>query len=198
MKNIIVVVGGCSWGNIGLEYLVSDSHKLITVHTPMEFMQLADNEEVSITTLCLRLDNISSLSTYIDFMQKILMHQKTSHKYDVIVLTTLPQCALWGFFYALGANKVLSYHSSLNTLISELTAPSDLKNTSPHSVLYKPFLSRRELMVLSGWMKGQSINELANELDIAQKTLYHYRKCAIEKLGAPRIKDLQFWLASLC
>ncbi|CND48059.1 helix-turn-helix transcriptional regulator [Yersinia intermedia] len=197
MKNSIVVVGGCTWGNIGLNYLLSSSYDIITVPTPMAFLQLVDKEDVNISTLCLRVDTIDSLSTCLAFMKKILLDQKASCKYNIVILTTLPKCPLWDLFYAMGISKVLSYHTPLNPLISALSISSHLEHSTLNSSLYTPSLSCRELTALSGWMEGQSINELANELNISPKTVYTYRVNATKKLGAMRTRELQLWIASL-
>jgi DNA-binding NarL/FixJ family response regulator len=86
--------------------------------------------------------------------------------------------------------EVKGFHKALNVASSVKDLKVSIMSAfQPHDLLYEeiPYfggrLSSRELTVLNRFLEGGSIKEIALELNLNYKTVSHYKRAALMKLG---------------
>lgn len=85
----------------------------------------------------------------------------------------------------------LESHESIEKLYSQLLGLKYVNKTESNTAIsVSRALSMRELNVLKWLLKGKTIEQIANELTLSYKTVSHYKRAAMNKLGVRTLQSL--------
>ncbi|WP_337262270.1 MULTISPECIES: helix-turn-helix transcriptional regulator [unclassified Serratia (in: enterobacteria)] len=178
----IMLSSNCQFTLAGLEHVISSHAELLemteVVSLPVSWLSHEDCIQLGIDILIVLLD-----STTGEMVFKLIDNINRWNKVSVILLT--PSNCHAGvnnyLMQMINARAVYSATVSVSTLQNQLLDIVENRFSTDKENMLK--LSTREQVVIKSLLKGKTLKQIASELRLSYKTVSHYKRAALVKLG---------------